>query len=119
VLYDTLLHLGYNVDIPVYRARMSVAHSMEQCKVSVTIPLSLEEPWMATIIGIELDDTVDQMSQVALASLCGSRLTNTAAMSIMPFPVCYLKDRRRWPEGGGGEVNGSQLKFLEGTWPMP
>jgi hypothetical protein len=33
---------------------------MEQCEVSVTIPLSLEEPWMATIIGVELDDTIDQ-----------------------------------------------------------
>jgi hypothetical protein len=60
VLYDALLHLGYNGDVPVYRARMSVAHSMEQCEVSVTIPLSLEEPWMATIIGVELDDTIDQ-----------------------------------------------------------
>jgi hypothetical protein len=63
VLYDALLHLGYNRDIPVYRACMSVAHSMEQCEVSVTIPLSPEEPWMATVINVELDDTVDQTRQ--------------------------------------------------------
>jgi hypothetical protein len=28
VLYDSLLHLGYNGDILVYRACMSTAHSM-------------------------------------------------------------------------------------------
>jgi hypothetical protein len=60
MLYDALLHLGYNGDVPVYRARMTMAHSMEQCEVSMTIPLSLEEPWMATVISVELDDTVDQ-----------------------------------------------------------
>jgi hypothetical protein len=57
VLYDTL-HLGYNGDVLVYGARMSMAHSMEQCEVSVTISINPEDPWMATIIGIELDDTV-------------------------------------------------------------
>jgi hypothetical protein len=69
VLYDALIHLGYNKDISVYRARMSMTHSIEQCEVNVTIPLSLKEPWMATIIGVELDNTVDQTAQVALASL--------------------------------------------------
>jgi hypothetical protein len=44
VLYDALLHLGYNGDVLVYCARMSMAHSMEQCEVSMTIPLSLTEP---------------------------------------------------------------------------
>jgi hypothetical protein len=72
VLYDALLHLGYNGDVLVYRAHMSMAHSMEQCEVSVTIPLNPIEPWMASVIGIELDDTVEQMAQVTLTSLCGS-----------------------------------------------
>jgi hypothetical protein len=44
MLYDALLHLGYNGDVPVYHARMSMAHSMEQCEVSVTIPLNPTEP---------------------------------------------------------------------------
>jgi hypothetical protein len=92
VLYDALLQLGYNGDILVSHARMSMAHSMEQCEVSVTIPLCLEEPWMTTIIGIELDDTVDQMAQVTLASLCGSRLADTAAMPIALFPIRYQVD---------------------------
>jgi hypothetical protein len=38
---------------------MSMAHGMEQCEVSVTIPFNLIEPWMASIIGVELDDTVE------------------------------------------------------------
>jgi hypothetical protein len=59
VLYDGLLHLRYNGDVSVYRAHMSMANIMEQCEVSVTIPINPIEPWMATVIGIELDDTVE------------------------------------------------------------
>ena len=92
VLYGALLHLGYNGDVPVYRARMSMVHGMEQCEVSVTIPLNPTEPWMATVIGVKLDDTVEQTAQVALTSLCGSRLADTAAMSIALFPVRYQGD---------------------------
>jgi hypothetical protein len=92
VLYDALLHLIYNGNVPIYRARMSMAHSMEQCEVSVTIPISLEEPWMATIISVELDNTADQMAQVALISLCGSRLADTATMPIVLFPILYRGD---------------------------
>jgi hypothetical protein len=54
VLYDALLHLRFNGNVPVYRARMSMAHSMEQCEVSVTIPLNPTEPWMAFFISVEL-----------------------------------------------------------------
>jgi hypothetical protein len=92
VLYDTLLHLDYNDDILVYRARMSVTHSMEQCEISVTILINLEEPWTTTIITIELDDTIDQMTHFALASLCGSRFADTAAMPIALFPFRYQGD---------------------------
>jgi hypothetical protein len=92
MLYDTLLHLRYNRDVPVYHARMSMAHSMEQCEVSVTIPLNPAEPWMATVIGVELDNTVDQTTHFALATLCGSRLADTAAMPIAHFPFCYQGD---------------------------
>jgi hypothetical protein len=92
VRYDALLQLGYHGDVPVYRAHMSTAHSMEQCKVSMMIPINLEDPWMTTIIGIELDDTVDQTVQVALASLCGSCLGNTTATLIALFPFCFRGD---------------------------
>jgi hypothetical protein len=92
VLYDALIHLRYNGDVSVYRARMSMAHRMEQCEVNVTIPLNPMEPWMATVIGIELDDIVKQTAQVALTSLCGSRLADTVMMSIALFPVRYRGD---------------------------
>jgi hypothetical protein len=68
MLYDTLLHLGYNGDMSVFRAHLSMLHSLEQSEVSMTIPINSEDPWMTTIISIELDDTVDHTAQVALAS---------------------------------------------------
>jgi hypothetical protein len=92
VLYDALLHLGYNGVVLVYRARMSMAHSMEQCEVSVTIPLNQMKLWMATVISIELDNTVEQTTQVTLTSLCGSHLGDTTAMPIALFPVHYQGD---------------------------
>jgi hypothetical protein len=92
VLYDALLHLGYNGDVTVYRACMSMAHRMEQCEACVTIPLNLTEPWMAYVIGVELDDTDELTSQVTLTSLCGSCLADTAAMPIALFPVRYHGD---------------------------
>jgi uncharacterized membrane protein AbrB (regulator of aidB expression) len=44
---------------------------------------------MASVIGIELDDTVEQMVQVTLTSLCGSRFADTTTMSIVLFLVRY------------------------------
>jgi hypothetical protein len=58
----------------------------------VTIPLNPTEPWMASIIGGELDDTVEQTAQVALSSLCGSRLLDTATMPVVLFLVRYQGD---------------------------
>jgi hypothetical protein len=89
VLYDTLLHLGYNGDVPIYRARMSMAHSMEQCEANVTIPIRPVEPWSVTIMGVELEDTFDKMAHFALASLCGSHLAHTAATLLTLFPFHY------------------------------
>jgi hypothetical protein len=47
---------------------------------------------MATIIGVELDETVEQTTQVALTSLCESRLTDIAAMPIVLFPIRNQED---------------------------
>jgi hypothetical protein len=47
---------------------------------------------MATVIGVELDVTVEQMAQFSLTSLCGSHLANTAMMSITFFPTFYQGD---------------------------
>jgi hypothetical protein len=88
VLYDAL-HLGYNGDVPIYHARMSKAHNMEQCEVSVMITIQPEEPWTVTVIGMELDDTVDKTAHFTLASLCGSRLADTTVTPLTLFLFCY------------------------------
>jgi hypothetical protein len=62
VRYDALHQLGYNGDAPVYRGRMSMAHDQDKCEVNMVIPLNPTEPWMTTIIGVELDETVEQMA---------------------------------------------------------
>jgi hypothetical protein len=43
---------------------------------------------MATVIGIELDETIEQTAQVALTSLCETRLADTVAMPIALFLIC-------------------------------
>jgi hypothetical protein len=47
---------------------------------------------MASVIDIELDNTVEQMAQVTLTSLCGSHFADTAAMPIALFLVRYQGD---------------------------
>jgi hypothetical protein len=92
VLYDALCQLGYNGYAPVYRCRMSMAHDQDKCEVNVVIPLNPMEPWMATIIGVELDETNEQTAQFALTSLCETRLADTAAMPITLFPIHNQED---------------------------
>jgi hypothetical protein len=58
VLYDTLIRLGYDGDAPVYRCRLSTAHSMDQCEVSMTIPFNPTEPWSGSVIDSEPDTGV-------------------------------------------------------------
>jgi hypothetical protein len=76
VLYDALRQLGYNGDAPVYRGRMPMAHGQDKCEV----------------IRVDLDETVEQTAQVALTSLCESRLANTTAMPIVLFPIHNQED---------------------------
>jgi hypothetical protein len=53
VLFDALLHLGYNGDAPIYPCRMSMPNGLDMCEVSVTIPFDPMEPWSRSIIGSE------------------------------------------------------------------
>jgi hypothetical protein len=92
VLCDALRQLGYNGDAPVNSGRMSMTHCQDKCEINVAIPLNPTEPWMATIIGVELDETVKQTAQVALTSLCESHLDDTAAMPIALFPIHNQED---------------------------
>jgi hypothetical protein len=71
---------------------MSMAHGQDKCEVNVVIPLNLTKLWRATIIGVELDETVEQTAQVALTSLCESHLADTAAMPIALFPFRKQED---------------------------
>jgi hypothetical protein len=92
VLYDALRHLGYDRDAPVYCGRVSMSHGQDKCEVNVVIPLNPMEPWLATVIGVELDATVEQTAQVALTSLCETQLADTAAMPIALFPIRNQED---------------------------
>jgi hypothetical protein len=87
VLYDALIRLGYDGDAPVYRCRLSMAHGMDQCEVSVTIPFDQTEPWSGSVIGSEPDTGVEMMAHIALTSLCGDHLAATAALPIMLLPI--------------------------------
>jgi hypothetical protein len=82
VLYDALICLGYVGDAPVYRCRLSTAHGLDQCEVSMTIPFDPTEPWSGSIIGSEPDTGVELMAHIALTSLCEDHLVATAALPI-------------------------------------
>jgi hypothetical protein len=82
VLYDALLHLGYNRDTPVYFGRMSTTHGQDRCEVSVMIPLNPIELWGVTVTA----------AHVALTALCESRLNDTATMPIALFPICKQEE---------------------------
>jgi hypothetical protein len=58
VVYNAIIHLGYDRDAPVYRCRLSMAHGMAQCEVSVMIPFDPTELWLGSIIGSEPDNGV-------------------------------------------------------------
>jgi hypothetical protein len=59
-----------------------MAHSLDRCEVSVTVPFNLTEPWSGSIIGSEPDTGVEMMAHIALTSLCEDRHAATAALPI-------------------------------------
>jgi hypothetical protein len=87
VLYDALIRLGYDGDAPVYRCQLSMAHGMDQCEVSITIPFDPTEPWSGSVIGSEPDIGVELMAHIALTSLCEDHLAATAALPITLLPI--------------------------------
>jgi hypothetical protein len=93
VLYDTLLCLGYDGEVPIYRCHLSIIDGLDICKTSMTIPHNLVQLWMGTIISSEPDTTIEQTAHVALTSLCESRLTATTAMPIALFPIRNQENR--------------------------
>jgi hypothetical protein len=87
VLYDALIHLGYDGDTLIYRCRLSTAHGMDQCKVSVTIPFDPTKPWLGSVIGSESDTGIQLMAHIALTSLCEDRLAATTTLPIVILPI--------------------------------
>jgi hypothetical protein len=87
VLYDALVHLGYDENAPVYHCRLSTAHGMDQCKVSVMIPFDPTLPWSGSIIGSKSDTGVELMAHIALTSLCEDHLATTAVLPIALLPI--------------------------------
>jgi hypothetical protein len=87
VLYDALIRLGYNGDALVYRCRLSTAHGLGQCEVSVMTPFDPTEPWSGSVIGSEPDTGVELMAHIALTSLCEDHLAATAALPIALLPI--------------------------------
>jgi hypothetical protein len=57
-----------------------MAHNMDQCEVSVTIPFDPTEPWLGSVIGSEPDTGVELMAHIALTSFCVDHLTAAAAL---------------------------------------
>jgi hypothetical protein len=87
VLYDALVHPGYDGDASVYHCRLSTAHSMDQCEVSMTIPFDPTEPWSGSVISSEPDSGVELMAHMALTSLCEDCIAATPALPITLLPI--------------------------------
>jgi hypothetical protein len=64
-----------------------MAHGLDQCEVSVTIPFDPTEPLSGSVISSEPDTGVEMMAQIALTSLCEDRLAATAAPPIVLHPI--------------------------------
>jgi hypothetical protein len=92
VLYDALIRVGYNGDVPLYCYSLSKAHGLDVCEVSLMVPSNPIEPWMGTVIGSELDSTIVQMALVASTSLHESRLTTTVEMPIVLLLIRNQED---------------------------
>jgi hypothetical protein len=86
-LYDTHICLGYDGDAPVYRCRMSMAHGLGRCKVSVMIPFDPMKPWSGSVIGSEPDTGVEMMVHITLTSMCEDRIFTTATLPIALLPI--------------------------------
>jgi hypothetical protein len=53
----------------------------------VEIPINPVAPWTGTVIGGDLDDTVEKIAHVALTVMCEQCLANTADTPIALFPI--------------------------------
>jgi hypothetical protein len=87
LLYNALIHLGYDGDAPVYRCRLSRVHDLDRCEVSVTIPFDPARSWSGSVIDSEPNTSIEMMAHIALTSLCEDHLTATVALPIALLPI--------------------------------
>jgi hypothetical protein len=92
VLYDTLIRLGYDGEVPIYRCRLSMVDDLNICETSMMIPHNPVDPWTGTIADSETDTTIGQTVHVALTSKCRICLATTAVMPIALFPIWNLEN---------------------------
>jgi hypothetical protein len=82
VIYDALIHLGYDRDALVYLCRLFRLHDLDKCEVSMMIPFDPVDPWSGSIIGSKPDTGIEVMVHIALTSLCEDHLIATAELPI-------------------------------------
>jgi hypothetical protein len=87
VLYDALIRLGYDGDALVYHCRLSMAHGLDRCEVSVTIPFDPMDPWSGSVISSKPNTGIEMIAHIALTSLCKDRLATTTALPIAFLPI--------------------------------
>jgi hypothetical protein len=79
-------------DAPVYYCRLSMAHDLDRCKVSMMIPFDPTETWSRSIIGSEPDTGIEMMAHITLTSLYENRHTDSAALPIALLPIWYQEN---------------------------
>jgi hypothetical protein len=87
MLYDALLHLGYDEDAPIYHCQLSRSHGLDRCEVSMAIPFDPTELWSGSVISSEPNTNVEMMAHITLTSLCENHLAATAALPIALLPI--------------------------------
>jgi hypothetical protein len=69
-----------------------MAHGLDKCEVSMTIPFNPMEQWSGSVISSEPDTNVEMMAHIALTSLCEDCLTAIAALPIALLPIQNQKN---------------------------
>jgi hypothetical protein len=64
-----------------------MAHGLDRCETSMTIPFDPTEPWSGPIISSEPDTGVEMMAHIGLTSLFEDRLTVTVVLPIALLPI--------------------------------
>jgi hypothetical protein len=64
-----------------------MAHGLDRCEVSMTIPFHPSEPWSGSVIGSEPDTGIEMMVHITLTSLGEDLLAAIAALPITLLPI--------------------------------